>query len=115
MSELRTITLQGKDYVQVAERIKWFRENVKDGRIETSYEIVGADDKHRVLFTAKIFNGDLLVSTAHSLKNITKEFEFEKGETRAIGRALGIYGIGIDCGVSTYDEVREAIGNGGDE
>lgn len=106
--ELKTIKLQGKDYVQVAERIKYFRESVKDGRIETE---VNFNPEHtRAIFVAKIYVGDKLISTAHSLKNIAKEFELEKAETRAIGRALGIYGIGIDCGVSTYDEVREAIG-----
>jgi len=110
MSELKTIKLQGRDYVQVAERIKYFRENYKDGRIETECEITNSDGNPRVIFTAKIYLSDVLVSTAHSLKNIVKEFEFEKGETRAIGRALGIFGIGIDCGVSTYEEVREAIG-----
>ena len=111
--ELKTIKLQGKDYVQVAERIKYFRETVKDGRIETE---VNFNPEHtRAVFIAKIYVGDKLISTAHSLKNIAKEFELEKAETRAIGRALGIYGIGIDCGVSTYDEVREAIGTDSNE
>lgn len=111
--ELKTIKLQGRDYVQVAERIKYFRENVKDGRIET--EVQFNPEHTRVIFIAKVYSGDKLISTAHSLKNITKEFELEKAETRAIGRALGIYGIGIDCGVSTYDEVREAIGSDSNE
>jgi len=103
MGELKTIKLQGKDYVQVAERIRYFRENYKDGRIVTSQQILG----DRVVFTANIYIGDSLVSTAHSAKNITAEFNLEKAETRSIGRALGIFGIGIDCGVSTYDEARE--------
>lgn len=105
--KLKTIKLQGKEYVQVAERIKWFRENIKTGSIQTSVEF---KEGNRALFTAKIYVDGHLVSTGHGMKNIVNEFELEKAETRAIGRALGIYGIGIEAGVSTYEEVREAIG-----
>jgi hypothetical protein len=101
--KLKTIELKGKSYVQVAERIRYFRENYKDGRIETSYQILD----NRVIFTAKIYDGDKLVSTGTGMKNTAQEFELEKAETRAIGRALGIAGIGIDCGVATYDEVQD--------
>lgn len=100
---MKTIKLQGKDYVQVSERIKYFRENYKDGRIVTSIQIVG----DRAIFTASIYDGDKLLATGHGMKNITAEFNLEKAETRSIGRALGIAGIGIDCGVSTYEEARE--------
>jgi len=102
-TKLKTIKLQGKDYVQVAERIKYFRETYKDGSIQTEYQILDT----RVIFTARIYDGNRLVATGHSLKPISAEYLLEKGETRAIGRALGIAGIGIDCGVSTYEEARE--------
>ena len=108
MEKLKTIKLQGKEYVQVAERIRWFRENIKNGSIQTTIEF---KEGNRAIATAIIFVDDQIVSTGHGMKNIVNEFELEKVETRAIGRALGIYGIGIEAGVSTYDEVREAIGD----
>lgn len=104
--EMKKIKLQGKEYVQVAERLKYFRETYEDGKIITSYEVV-AD---RIIFTAEVVISGELVATGTAMKNITKEFELEKAETRAIGRALAIAGIGLDAGIASYDEVKEAIG-----
>ena len=88
--ELKTIKLQGKDYVQVAERIKYFRETVKDGRIETE---VNFNPEHtRAVFIAKIYVGDKLISTAHSLKNIAKEFELEKKDFGLVIK-YDVYGV----------------------
>ena len=100
---MKTITLSGKEYVQVSERLKYFREHFKEGRIETEYQI--HDD--RVIFHAKIYNADMLMATGTGMKNIAKEFELEKTETRAIGRALAIAGIGLDAGIASYDEVAD--------
>lgn len=104
--ELKTIRLQGREYVQVAERLKYFRENYKEGRIET--EISHLSDK--VIFTAKVFYGDKLIATGHGMKNTAKEFELEKCETRAIGRALAIAGIGLDAGIASYEEIMDFKG-----
>jgi len=102
---MKTIKLQGREYVKVIDRLKYFNENHKDGTINTKYEIVG----NNVVFTAEIYINGELQTTGHALKSIAKEFELEKCETRAIGRALGIFGIGADNSISTYDEVKEAI------
>jgi hypothetical protein len=40
---------------------------------------------------------------------MTSEFNLEKAETRAIGRALAIFGIGADASISSYEEAQEAI------
>lgn len=100
---MKTIKLQNKDYIQVSERLKYFRENFRDGRIDTSYEIAG----ERVIFNAKIYDGDKLIASGTGMKNTAKEFELEKAETRAIGRALAIAGIGLDAGIASYDEMAD--------
>jgi hypothetical protein len=100
---MKTITLQGKEYVQVSERLKYFRENFKEGRIDTSYQII----ENRVIFNAKVYDGDKLLSSGTGMKNTAKEFELEKAETRAIGRALAIAGIGLDAGIASYDEMAD--------
>lgn len=127
MSEqFKTISLQGKEYIQVAERLRWFRENHKDARILTDIKLVenvgwgvegtispATKEKMPIgmkyICTAQIIIGDKIVATAHAMKNAREEFNLEKTETRAIGRALGVLGVGIEYGVSTYDEVNEAL------
>jgi hypothetical protein len=85
--------------------LKYFREHHKDGKVITSYEISG----DRIIFTAEIHIGGKKIATGHSMKNIKAEFQLEKGETRAIGRALAIAGIGLDCGISSYEEAEECL------
>ena len=100
---MKTIKLQGKEYAPVVERLKHFRETHKDGKIKTSVII----DNSRALFTAEVFIGGKLVATGHAMKNITQEFMLEKAETRAIGRALAIAGIGLDAGISSFEEAAD--------
>jgi hypothetical protein len=104
---MKTMKLKGKDYVQVVERLKYFNENFKPFDIRTTYEVIS----DKVIFKASVYNanGDV-EATGHAMKTIDQEFNFEKCETRAIGRCLGIFGIGSDNSISTYDEAREAIG-----
>jgi len=53
------------------------------------------------------YDGDKLLATGHGMKDHAKEFELEKCETRAIGRALAIVGIGLDAGIASYDEMAD--------
>ena len=100
------MNIQGREYCQVVERLKHFHENHKDGIIKTSYEIINGG----IMFTAQIFIGGKVKATGHGFKGMKQEFNVEKCETRAIGRALGIFGIGADGSISSYDEVAEATG-----
>ena len=108
MNELKTIDLKGKKYVQVVERLKYFREHFKDGKIITTAKI----EAGAILFTAEIYIGGKKVATGHGLKGLKSEFNAEKAETRAIGRALAIAGIGLDCGISSYEEAQEFFNKG---
>ena len=102
---MKTIKLQGKEYVQVIDRLKYFNEHFKDGIIKTSHSI----ENGAVIMRAEIIINGKVKATGHALKGLKQEFNLEKCETRAIGRALGIFGIGADNSISTYEEVNEAI------
>jgi hypothetical protein len=56
---------------------------------------------------AEIYIGNQLIATGHGFKSIKSEFDVEKVETRAIGRALAISGVGLDGGISSYEEAKE--------
>ena len=110
MAQLKTIDIHGKGYVQVADRIKYFRENHENGSIIT--EMVSNVDGV-VIFKANIVIDQVVRATGFAFEkegssNINRTSHLENCETSAIGRALGIFGIGLDGGVASAEEVKEA-------
>jgi membrane protein involved in colicin uptake len=108
--ELDSIPIKGKKYVLVKTRLQYFREHYKNGKIET--EILHFDSES-VMIKASAYVDDTLVATgiAHEVKDasyINKTSFVEVCETSAIGRCLGIMGIGITDSVATWDEVNNA-------
>lgn len=118
--ELKTIKIKGQDYVQVAERIRHFRtcEEYKDWAIEVEWLKIEEDI---AIARAVIKNENGIIKsmgTAMEKREERKEGEkakvnetshVENCETSAIGRALGILGIGIAGGeVASYEEVIRA-------
>ena len=111
--KLKTIDIKGKDYVLINERIRYFRETYEDGQILT--EIL-SNENGVCLFKATIIINGKVVSTGHAQEKegstfINKTSYIENAETSAIGRALGIAGIGIDTSIASYEEVKNAINN----
>ena len=110
--KLKSRKIHGKDYVEVNERLRFFRQNYPGHSIITEIISIYED---RVTLGAKILDPDgRVLSTGHAHEekassNINKTSYVENGETSAIGRALGIFGIGIDGGVASADEVDMAI------
>uniref|UniRef100_A0A6M3J1F2 Uncharacterized protein n=1 Tax=viral metagenome TaxID=1070528 RepID=A0A6M3J1F2_9ZZZZ len=115
---MKTINIKGKEYVPVAERIKYFRaaEEYKNWRIIT--EIISMDEK-RVVMKASVLNQDgIVISTGHAYEDygstfINKTSYLEVCETSASGRALGLLGIGIDESIAAAEEVVNAMLNQG--
>lgn len=118
--DLKTIKIKGQDYVQVSERIRHFRtsENYKGWAIEVEWLRI---DEDIAIARAIIKNENGIVKsmgTAMEKREERKEGEkvkvnetshVENCETSAIGRALGILGIGIAGGeVASYEEVLRA-------
>ena len=110
--KLKTVNIKGKNYVEVNERLKYFRANFK-GYSLTS-DIIDLSDT-RVVIKAIIRSADgieVASGLAYEDKQssyINKTSFVENCETSAWGRALGNFGIGIDASVASADEVEQAI------
>jgi hypothetical protein len=111
MAKLKTINIKGKEYVEVNERLKYFRENHPEHSLIS--EIIQCTEEHCVI-KATILHGGIEVATghAHEMKSasfINKTSFVEVCETSAWGRALANFGIGIDSQVASANEVANAI------
>lgn len=122
-TKLNTMDIKGKKYVPVNERVKAFRMLFPDGKIVT--ELVKYEDgiiimKAEVFGTRTIAEGedftegfcDLLATgyakEVEGSSNINRTSALENAETSAVGRALGLLGIGIDTSVASFEEVTNA-------
>ena len=111
MAIMKTIKIQGNDYIEVNERVKFFRELYPQGEIITH---LISDENDKCVFKAEILIDGLCVSTGHAYEMlnvgfVNKTSYIENCETSAVGRALGFLGIGIDTGIASAEEVRNAI------
>tara|TARA_R100000315_G_scaffold62410_1_gene43814 strand:+ start:1370 stop:1885 length:516 start_codon:yes stop_codon:yes gene_type:complete len=112
--KFKTTNIRGKQYVEVNERIKFFRqeEQYKNWSLITEFPVLDseqcvckasiADTEHRIIATGH----------AHEVQgssNINKTSYVENCETSAIGRALAMLGIGIDTSIASANEVSDAI------
>lgn len=120
---IKTTDIKGKQYAEVNQRIKAFRQIVPNGFIETMIdERYSDDDKVTMHAEVGYYEGDkrivLGTGTAQEYQAssfINKTSFIENCETSAVGRALGMMAIGIDTSVASYEEVANAIENQGKE
>lgn len=114
MKKLKTVKIQGKDYVEVNTRLQYFREVYPQYTLDTEVIEITEDS---ITFKAIILNeeGRLIASGTAKERSgsnfINKNSYVENCETSAWGRALGNFGIGLDTSVASYDEVANAIKN----
>lgn len=115
---LDKIPLKGKNYTMVIERVRAFRELVPDGCIETT---ILKMENGIVTMQAKVYDetGKLLATGLAQEKEtssyVNKTSYIENCETSAVGRALGMLGIGVDSSMASAEELVNAITNQGDE
>jgi len=112
-TKLKTVNIKGKEYVEVNQRIAHFRETQPDGSIIT--ELV-SNENGVCIFKANVIVEGNVRATGYAYEKegstfINKTSYIENCETSAIGRALGIFGIGIDGSVASAEEVKNAIEN----
>ena len=104
--------LKGKDYLQVAWRLVWFRdpENGCGPTWGIKTELLEHGDNWAV-FRATITNekGDV-ISTGHGSES-AKDFGdyLEKAETKAVGRALAMLGFGTQFAADELDEGERIV------
>ena len=112
MNKLKTIKIKGKEYVEVNERLKYFRKHYPNYTLSSEVTHI---DSEMVVIKASIIDPDWVTKAtghAHEEKSssfINKTSYVENCETSAWGRALANFGIGIDSSVASADEVDTAI------
>lgn len=92
-TELPLLNLKGKDYLTVAYRILWMREEHPDWGIETEYLQVGPD---LAIAKATVKDGSGRILAQGTKMETPKGFPdfVEKSESGAVGRALALCGYG---------------------
>jgi hypothetical protein len=102
---LELMSLKGKDYLAVASRLVWFREEKPLWGIETSFLVLEAD---YAIARAEIKDEHgRIIATGHKREDV-KHFSdaAEKAETGAIGRALAAVGYGTQFAPELDEEDR---------
>ncbi len=115
---IKTTPIKGKNYAEVNQRIKAFRMLYPQGYIITELK---SNENGVCIFTALVGYTDennedhtLATGTAYEKEGstfINETSYIENCETSAVGRALGMAGIGIDTSVASYEEVSNAMAN----
>ena len=114
--QFKTTNIKGKEYVEVNERIKFFRLEEKYNGWSLSTEVVHLDENSCVI-RATICNADgMVIATGFAQEDksssyINKTSYVENCETSAWGRALANLGIGIDTSIASAEEVGNAVNN----
>lgn len=109
----KAIKYNGKDYVQVKDRIEYFNTTYPDGSITTT---IVKDEGDIVQIKAYVMpdtakEGRLFTGHAEEIRGqgfVNKTSALENCETSAIGRALAMMGIGVIDSVASMDEINIA-------
>lgn len=110
---MKTTNIRGKEYVEVVERVRIFNELYKNNSIDTELQYHEQYVRCVAIITPDVANPTRFFK-AHAEEdrtqgNINKTNATENCETSAVGRALGMMGIGIIDGIASADEVNLAI------
>ena len=112
MNKLKTIKIKGKEYVEVNERLKYFRKHYPNYTLSSEVTHI---DSEMVVIKASVIDPDWVTKAtghAHEEKSssfINKTSYVENCETSSWGRCLANFGIGIDESVASANEVDIAI------
>ena len=117
---IKTTNIKGKQYAEVNQRIRAFRMLYPEGFIRTDIvemdltagivvmkSVVGYTDEtgaERILGTGTAFEWK-----NDSKSMVNKTSYIENCETSAVGRALGMIGLGIEKSIASAEEVKYAV------
>jgi hypothetical protein len=112
MYNFKTTNIKGKPYVEVVERLKYFRTNFADHSLTT--EVVQLTPDFCVLNAIISDASGRVVATGMAQEDrgsspINKTSYVENCETSAWGRALANFGIGLETSVASAEEVQAAL------
>lgn len=104
---MKTITIKGKKYVPVVERLKEFREKYPDCKIKPS--IIDVSSEHVVMVATILDKDGNEIAWGHAGEKregrVNTTSWVENCETSAIGRALALLGIGVLDDIASADEM----------
>lgn len=106
------IKIHGKDYMEVNERVKLFRQKHPNGQIITNIESM---DDEKVVMVCKIKVDDITLATGYAMETVSKNgvnstSHLENCETSCVGRAIAFAtAIGIEDSIASANEVQTAI------
>lgn len=109
LPKLPTIDIKGGKYVKVKTKLEYMIKNYQDMQIETRIKHL---QENLYMCTAFVYPSGTSVAdkwVGHSAFDVTQPKGLEKGETVAIGRALGINGVGLlnSTEIASADEMEE--------
>jgi hypothetical protein len=112
--KFKTTNIRGKQYVEVNERIKFFRQEEQYKNWTLMSEFTALDAEQAVCKATIADENGRVIATGHAHEergssNINKTSYVENCETSAVGRALALLGIGIDTSIASANEVQDAI------
>lgn len=112
-AQIAHTNIKGKEYAEVNQRILAFWSLFPDGRIATYKDYC---DEQRCDFHCEVYRNyedERPAATGHAFETrdsyINKTSYVENCETSAIGRALGLLGIGATNAIASAEEVANAI------
>jgi hypothetical protein len=115
MSNLPTISIKGRPYVQVKDRVAWLASNENDQpySITSDYEYY-PERKMWVVKSTLNLGESTYVGLAQEIesddyKQVNSTSALENCQTSAVGRACALAGIGIIESIASADEVQKAI------
>lgn len=105
------VIMNGKLYIDVAKRVQGFWQLYPNGRIITKWPELS--DTLAVCI-AEVYDGEILLTTGTAREEkgagfVNKTSYVENAETSAVGRALGLLGIGSVDSIASSDEMRLAV------
>ena len=105
-----------QDYIDVKTRVLMFHKRHPEGRLTFEFMGIMPGNPSMIWGIAKAYRtpDDLTPVTGHAAElaegktSFTRGSELQNLETSAIGRAIGMMGIGIDKSMATLDEIEHA-------
>lgn len=109
----KAIKIKGKDYILVSDRILAFNELNEKADIKTSYEYLSELKMFIVKAEINCSKGTFTGMSQAVIGDgyINKTSALENAETSAVGRALGMMGIGVLESVASADEINKSSYN----
>ena len=100
--------LKGKDYLQVAWRLVWFREDHPDWGLNA--DCIEHDEDHAIFKAVICDENGVQKSSGHGSESKRDFGDFlEKAETKAVGRALAMLGYGTQFAADELDEGERIV------